>query len=107
MLEMPDSSREAAEAEAIGSGCRHSGRSIEDCYALNPDSQKAAVFSGWKSMNEYMTERELKEVPSVVSRTEPPAPQLPDKSAKPEPAQPTVAQGAPPPQVVIPPAVAR
>jgi hypothetical protein len=93
-LEMPNPGKEIAEAEAIGSGCRQSGRSIEDCYALNPDAQKAAVFSGWKSMNEYMAERELKEVPSVVPRPEPLAPQLSGGPPKPESADPAAAQSS-------------
>ncbi|MDR2207435.1 MAG: hypothetical protein LBE22_00450 [Azoarcus sp.] len=93
MLEMPDSARETVEAEAIGSGCRQTGRSIEDCYALNPEARKSAIFSGWKSMNEYMMEREIKEVPSVVSRNEVPAPQPDDKPAQAtEPVDPAVAQ---------------
>ena len=80
MLELPNPGRDNANAEAIGSGCRQTGRSIEDCYALNPDVQKAAIFAGWKSMNGYMMENNLKEVPSVVSRAgtpvEPPQPQV-------------------------------
>jgi hypothetical protein len=94
MLEMPDPGKEVAEAQAIGSGCRQSGRSIEDCYTLNPDAQKSAVFAGWKSMNEYMAERELKEVPSVVPRPEAPASQLSDKLNKPEPVNPAAAQSS-------------
>jgi hypothetical protein len=91
-LDLPNSGQEIADAQAIGSGCRQSGRSIEDCYTLNPDAQKAAVFSGWKSMNEYMAERELKEVPSVVPRPEPLAAQLPDNPDGSEPADPAMAQ---------------
>ena len=67
LLEMPNPVRETADAEAIGGACRQTGRSIEDCYALNPESQKAAIFAGWKSMNGYMVEQGLKEVPSVVA----------------------------------------
>ncbi|MCL2160919.1 MAG: hypothetical protein FWH56_03405 [Betaproteobacteria bacterium] len=70
MLEMPNPARETADAEAIGSGCRQTGRSIEDCYALNPSARKSEIFSGWRSMNEYMMERNLKEVPSVVPQPE-------------------------------------
>ncbi|MDR2881919.1 MAG: hypothetical protein LBV29_08500 [Azoarcus sp.] len=84
LLEMPNPARETADAEAIGSACRQTGRSIEDCYVLNPSSQKAAVFAGWKSMNDYMLERNLKEVPSVVSPAEALAPRLAN-----EPTQPT------------------
>ena len=65
-LEIPNPAKEIANAEAIGGACRQTGRSIEDCYTLNPDAQKAAIFSGWKSMNGYMMEHNLKEVPSVV-----------------------------------------
>ncbi|MDR3087562.1 MAG: hypothetical protein LBU45_06380 [Azoarcus sp.] len=77
LLDIPDPAREAieaqAEGEAIGSACRQTGRSIEDCYALNPTAQKAAIFTGWKSMNDYMSEHDLKEVPSLISRNAPPA----------------------------------
>jgi hypothetical protein len=86
-LEMPDPARETADARAIGSACRQAGRSIEDCYALNPDARKASVFEGWKSMNEYMAEHALKEVPSLIPHAEAPRPQPPGK-----PAQPAVAQ---------------
>ncbi|MDR0564499.1 MAG: hypothetical protein LBG78_06135 [Azoarcus sp.] len=74
MLDIPDPVKEQANAEAIGSACRQTGRSIEDCYTLNPNAQKAAVFSGWKSMNDYMQEHSLKEVPSVIPRPEPAPP---------------------------------
>jgi hypothetical protein len=74
MLEMPNPVRENADAEAIGSACRQTGRSIEDCYALNPNAQKAAIFEGWKSMNEYMIKYSLKEVPSLIPRADAPVP---------------------------------
>jgi hypothetical protein len=70
LLEIPNPAREAARAEAegqaIGSACRQTGRSLEDCYVLNPEAQKAAIFAGWKSMNDYMLEHSLKEVPSQL-----------------------------------------
>lgn len=58
-----------AEGKAVGSACRHAQRAIEDCYTLNPKAQKAAVFSGWKEMDEYMRENKLE----VVAPTVPPA----------------------------------
>ena len=73
LLDIPDPARDAADAQAIGSACRQTGRSIEDCYALNPNAQKSAVFSGWKSMNDYMMEHNLKEVPSMVLKNDAPA----------------------------------
>ncbi|HEY1091315.1 MAG TPA: hypothetical protein VGE47_09495 [Burkholderiaceae bacterium] len=48
-----------ADGKAIGSACRHAMRAIEDCYALNPKAHKAAVFAGWKEMDEYMRENKL------------------------------------------------
>lgn len=70
LLEIPDPAREAAQTQAdgqaIGSACRQGGRSLEDCYALNPDARKAAIFAGWKTMNDYMMEHNLKEVPSQL-----------------------------------------
>ncbi|MDR2093482.1 MAG: hypothetical protein LBP58_09270 [Azoarcus sp.] len=75
LLDIPDPARDAAEAEAegqaIGSACRQTGRSLEDCYTLNPEAQKAAIFTGWKAMNDYMMEHNLKEVPSQLSSTTP------------------------------------
>jgi hypothetical protein len=67
-LGLPDPQREAAaalaEGKAIGSACRHSGRALEDCYTLNPAASKAAVFAGWREMNDYMTQNNLEVVPS-------------------------------------------
>ena len=62
-----------AESRAIGSACRHAMRAIEDCYALNPRAQKAAVFAGWREMDEYMRENKIEGVAPVVPRPEPAA----------------------------------
>ena len=55
--------RREAESKAIGAGCRHAARSVEQCYTLNKKADKAAVFAGWKEMNEYMTENKIEAVP--------------------------------------------
>lgn len=55
--------RREAEGKAIGAGCRHAARSVEACYALNKRADKAAVFTGWKEMNEYMAENKIEAVP--------------------------------------------
>ncbi len=55
--------RRAAEGRAIGAACRHAGRAIEDCYTLNRRADKAAVFAGWREMNDYMTENKIEVVP--------------------------------------------
>jgi len=54
-----------AEGRAIGSACRHSGRALEDCYALNKRASKAAIFSGWRDMDAYMRENEIEIVTPV------------------------------------------
>lgn len=60
-----------AEGKAIGSACRHAVRAIEDCYALNPKAQKAAVFAGWREMDEYMRENKLEGVAPTIARGAP------------------------------------
>ncbi|MCE4554074.1 hypothetical protein [Pelomonas cellulosilytica] len=57
-----------ADAKAIGSACRHAMRAIEDCYVLNPKAQKAAVYAGWREMDEYMRENKLEGIAPVVPR---------------------------------------
>lgn len=74
--------RQAAEAKAIGSACRHAMRAIEDCYTLNPKADKSAVFSGWREMDEYMRENKLEGIAPVVPR---PAPQAASKASAPPP----------------------
>lgn len=64
--------REHADAKAVGGACRHALRAIEDCYVLNPKSEKSAVYEGWREMDEYMRENKLEGVAPVVPR--PPAP---------------------------------
>jgi hypothetical protein len=54
--------RREAEGKAVGGGCRHAGRAIEDCYALNKKAEKAAVFAGWREMNDYMRENKIEAV---------------------------------------------
>lgn len=68
-IESPEkvaASREA-DGKAIGGACRHAGRAIEDCYALNRKADRAAVFAGWREMNDYMRENKLEEVAPQVA----------------------------------------
>jgi len=51
--------RKEAEGKAIGGACRHAGRAIEDCFALNKRADKAAVFAGWREMNDYMRDNKV------------------------------------------------
>jgi hypothetical protein len=65
-LGIPDPAKEAAardeEGKAVGGACRQSGRALEDCFTLNPSANKASVFSGWKDMNDYMTQNKIETV---------------------------------------------
>jgi hypothetical protein len=65
--------RKEADGKAIGGACRHAGRAIEDCYALNHKSDKAAVFAGWREMNDYMRENKIETVaPQAAADNDPP-----------------------------------
>jgi len=70
-IESPEKVAAAREAEgkAIGGACRNAARAIEDCFALNKKADKAAVFSGWREMNDYMRENQIEAVtPQVVTQ---------------------------------------
>ncbi len=56
--------RREAEGKAIGGACRHAARSIETCYAANKKADKAAVFAGWREMNDYMRENKIEAMPA-------------------------------------------
>jgi hypothetical protein len=66
----PRIAQREAEAKAIGGACRYALRGIEDCYALNPKAAKAAVFNGWKEMDQYMRENNMQGTPSAVPKPE-------------------------------------
>ena len=70
-IESPEKVAAAREAEgkAVGGACRHAGRAIEDCYALNKKAEKASVFAGWRDMNDYMRENKIEPVaPQLVTQ---------------------------------------
>ncbi len=54
--------RRQAEGKAVGGACRHAGRAIEDCFAQNKRADKAAVFAGWREMNDYMRDNKVEAV---------------------------------------------
>jgi hypothetical protein len=92
--------RKDADGKAVGGACRHAGRAVEDCYALNRKAEKAAVFAGWREMNDYMRENKIESVapqlgagtelaakPAAVEAAEPRT-DARDKAAKPAAAKP-------------------
>lgn len=107
-LGLPNPQQEAAAAEAegkaVGSGCRQSGRALEDCYVLNPGAAKAAVFAGWREMNDYMMQNKLEVVPAqlaaaglLLPKAKPEAPKAEehDKAAADHPAEEPAAEETP------------
>ena len=75
-----EKAREEAEGKAIGSGCRQTGRALEDCYQLNRRAPKAAIFAGWRDMDGYMRENKIEEIKPESSE---PAASPPPKSGRP------------------------
>lgn len=57
------------EGKAVGSACRHANRALEDCYALSPKAVKAAIFAGWREMDEYMREHKIEGVAPTVAHS--------------------------------------
>lgn len=55
------------DGKAVGGACRHAGRAIEDCYTLNRRADKAAVYAGWREMNDYMRENKLEPVAPLLT----------------------------------------
>lgn len=101
-LGIQDPARVAAEREAegkaVGAGCRHAGRSLEDCFSLNERAPKAAVFAGWKDMNDYMASNKIDVVPSQLAQA-PAAEELaaaPVAQVRAEAGRPNGAAGEPP-----------
>lgn len=58
--------RVEADGKAVGAACRHGGRAIEDCFVLNKKVDKAAIYAGWREMDDYMRENKLEIVPPTL-----------------------------------------
>jgi len=83
--------RREADGKAIGGACRHAGRALEDCFVLNRKADKAAVFAGWREMNDYMRENKIDAVtPQLVPPTE-----MAGKGARAEPGEAPAADAKP------------
>ena len=65
------------EGKAVGSACRHSGRAIEDCYAIYSWLPKAGIFEGWREMDGYMRENKIETIAPQL-----PPPEAPGKKKK-------------------------
>ena len=74
LLADPKIAQKEADAKAIGGACRHGLRSIEDCYTLNKGVNKAAIYAGWREMDEYMRENKLEGLRAEIPLPAPAAP---------------------------------
>lgn len=81
MMADPKIAQRIADSKAIGSACRYGMRSIEDCYALNEKASKAAIFDGWKEMDQYMRDNKIEGVPSKTVKGAQPAEEIIDEKA--------------------------
>jgi len=88
--------RREAEGKAVGSACRHAARALEDCYALNRKADKAAIFAGWREMNDYMRENKIESVTPQFGSPTAAAPEVPQPAPQPAPAE-TAEPAAPEP----------
>ena len=95
-VETPEKAAAAREADgkAIGAACRHAGRAIEDCFAIYKKADRAAIFAGWRDMNDYMRENKIEAVAPVLVAQSQAA--KPAGEAKPEPARPLEPETAKP-----------
>ena len=62
-----------SDAKAVGGGCRHALRGLEDCSTLNPKAPKAAIFAGWLDMALYIRQNKIDGTPSVLCKAYHPA----------------------------------
>ena len=63
--------RVEADGKAVGAACRHGGRAIEDCFTLNKRTDKAAIYAGWREMDDYMRENKMEAVAPTLSPDKP------------------------------------
>jgi hypothetical protein len=49
-----------ADSRAIGNACRYALRGLEECYVNNPKALKTAILEGWREMDQYMRENDIK-----------------------------------------------
>lgn len=75
-----------AEGRAVGSACRHSGRAIEDCYAIYGWLPKSSIYAGWREMDEYMRDNKLETIAPQLPPPEPPGTKKKRPAATTEPA---------------------
>ena len=58
-----------ADGKAVGAACRQAARALEDCYAIYKKADRAAVYAGWRDMNDYMRENKIESVTPQIAAT--------------------------------------
>ncbi len=81
LLADPRVAQRIADSKAIGGACRYGMRSIEDCYAKNEKASKAAIFDGWKEMDQYMRDNKIDGVPFKEEKAPQPVEEVIDEKA--------------------------
>lgn len=67
-----EAAKQEGEAAAVGTGCRQSGRSIEQCLERNETlSPKSGLVKGWREMDDYMRTNKI-EIQKPVEKKTPP-----------------------------------
>ena len=73
-----------ADGKAVGGACRHAGRAIEDCFTIYRKADRAAMFAGWRDMNDYMRDNKIEPVaPQLAAQADRVAPVTPAALAAP------------------------
>lgn len=75
----PRIAQREADSKAIGAACRHAMRAIEECYEQNEKASKAAVFEGWKEMDQYMRDNKIEGVAPRQARAAEPVEEIMDE----------------------------
>jgi len=81
LLADPRVAQRIADSKAVGGACRYGMRSIEDCYSKNEKASKAAIFDGWKEMDQYMRENKIDGVPFKDEKPPQPVEEVMDEKA--------------------------
>jgi hypothetical protein len=79
----PRIAQREADSKAIGAACRHAMRAIEECYEQNEKASKAAVFEGWKEMDQYMRDNKIEGIAPRQAKADGPVEEImEDKKAE-------------------------
>ncbi|QBK05618.1 hypothetical protein DW355_13545 [Hylemonella gracilis] len=73
-----------SDSKAIGNACRYALRGLEECYTNNPKALKTAILEGWREMDQYMRENDIKGQAGAPVEAQAQAPLHPQGQSGPE-----------------------